>query len=679
MLKINEFDLNGKLITCTILVFSLILWGLIGFIVSAILLLNCRNVMFFLNRIGESFKTLVKVLFDVAMALSFLIATNQMLYDAVTLVTVSAFFFFLYYVGFYRNANATPSEYSSNKIYYSATSALMAILALGFLFEILNFSWLNYSQNIGLIISHQLLVLLLCVAVVPCRLLLLSFLDTSGVLKPVGEQYAKRGAILFFAGTSNGELKAYKYLLALEGIAIELFVSETENKDKYIEGVLAIPLSKFEKIASNFKDRTAILLTDKGDLSDGGNKFSILCAQHQLVTMTLQNLATNRVSTTLSEKALSTSWSGLLLTEKSQEASRNPEVKSDLGTVSTIDPSRAVIVTGGAGSIGKAVVETLISLNYDKIHVLEISEIGLYTLGELHPELVSSGRLSLHLCDIKNKATLEPLVLEINPAAVFHVAAYKHVHLSESNSDIVFQNNVEGSYNVLSACSGLQSLKQFTLVSTDKAVFPTNFMGATKRMAELLTCEFSKGSSANFSVVRFGNVMGSSGSALLKFAQQIRETETVTLTHIDMERYFMSIQEAAFLVVESSFNPMFPRKDNHQCYVLDMGKPKRIISVIENLVTLAGKKLVTGNWKNRDEVELKIVGLRPGEKLYEELSHSNDLIPSGNPLINQVEGGVDTQMTLTEEFKDVFKADKPKLDMYLTKFSDLRVASHEKS
>jgi FlaA1/EpsC-like NDP-sugar epimerase len=208
--------------------------------------------------------------------------------------------------------------------------------------------------------------------------------------------------------------------------------------------------------------------------------------------------------------------------------------------------------------------------------------------------------------DVKNKLRLDKLLAKYQPKVVFHAAAYKHVPLMENdNVSEALNNNVLGTYTLAQACKQAK-VHKFVLISTDKAVNPTNVMGATKRLAEMVCQGLQEENGTRFVMVRFGNVLGSSGSVIPKFREQINAGGPITVTHPEITRYFMSIPEASQLVIQAGL-----MGGGGQIFVLDMGEPVRIIDLARDMIKLSGFQ--------EDEIVIEFSGLRPGEKLYEEL------------------------------------------------------------
>jgi FlaA1/EpsC-like NDP-sugar epimerase len=280
---------------------------------------------------------------------------------------------------------------------------------------------------------------------------------------------------------------------------------------------------------------------------------------------------------------------------------------------------KTVLVTGAGGSIGSELCRQAARLRPKKLVLAEFSEIALYTLEKELREAKDAGELTGDLeivpCMANVLSTTDMRVLydEHRPETVFHAAAYKHVPLVEENVTAGVRNNVFGTLNAAQLAQEFGA-ERFILVSTDKAVRPTNIMGASKRICEMVLQALSnEPGNTRFAMVRFGNVLGSSGSVVPLFEQQIAAGGPVTLTHRDVTRYFMTIPEAAQLVIQSG-----AMAEGGEVYLLDMGEPVRIGELAELMISLSGRTVRSAENPDGD-IEIQEVGLRPGEKLYEEL------------------------------------------------------------
>jgi FlaA1/EpsC-like NDP-sugar epimerase len=280
--------------------------------------------------------------------------------------------------------------------------------------------------------------------------------------------------------------------------------------------------------------------------------------------------------------------------------------------------NKKILITGAGGSIGSELCRQIMRMQPSQIILMDHSELNLY---QIHKELSDAypnqvGSIVPILADIKNKNSIEQVFEKYEVNAVYHAAAYKHVHLVEMNPSLGILNNVLGTMNLLSICEKFP-LERFVLISSDKAVNPTSVMGATKRVCELLVTMSALKTKNKYCSVRFGNVLGSSGSFIPLLKQQVRNGGPVTITDFRMERYFMTIPEAVSLVLEASLisNP-------GDISVLKMGQPIKIVDIAKKIITLMGK--------TEDEIEIVFTGIRPGEKLFEELYLCGDEIETSH-------------------------------------------------
>ncbi len=287
-----------------------------------------------------------------------------------------------------------------------------------------------------------------------------------------------------------------------------------------------------------------------------------------------------------------------------------------------------ILVTGAGGSIGSELSRQIMKLRPVKVVLMDNSEFNLYNI---HLELVGKGlnvEIVPSLCTVTNYHQLSKIIQQHKIHTIYHAAAYKHVPMVEMNIVSGTHNNVVGTYNVAKAADEL-GVESMVLVSTDKAVRPTNVMGASKRMSELILQAFSDKSKTCFSMVRFGNVLDSAGSVVPLFRTQIKEGGPVTVTHRNITRYFMSIPEAVELVLQAG-----AMAKGGDVFVLDMGEPIKIIDLAYKMIHLSG--LTPIDIENPDgDIRVEFTGLRPGEKLYEELLIGNDVVQSEHPRIMQ--------------------------------------------
>ncbi len=290
---------------------------------------------------------------------------------------------------------------------------------------------------------------------------------------------------------------------------------------------------------------------------------------------------------------------------------------------------RKVLVTGAGGSIGSELCRQIVRCGPRVLLLLDNSEYSLY---KIHQELINNDanakvRIVPILASVLDEKRITKIISDWRPETLYHAAAYKHVPLVEQNPTEGVRNNVFGTFNMANAAVGF-GVSDFVLISTDKAVRPTNVMGASKRVAEMLLQAIAvRNSSTKFAIVRFGNVLGSSGSVVPRFNQQINSGGPVTVTHKEVTRFFMTITEAAQLVIQAG-----ALTRGADVFVLDMGNPVRIVDLAKRMIFLAGRT-VRDDENPGGEIEIQITGLRPGEKLYEELLLSDNPQPTSHPKI----------------------------------------------
>ena len=346
-------------------------------------------------------------------------------------------------------------------------------------------------------------------------------------------------------------------------------------------------------------------------------------------------------------------------------------VNLDTDEIASFINEKRVLVTGAGGSIGSELCRQIALFGPQKLYLLDNYENNLHDLMlELRAKFPG---LSLEplIANIREEKRINTLFQKIRPNIVFHAAAHKHVPLMEYHPEEAVKNNVLGTWNVTHAADKA-GVERFVLISSDKAVNPTNVMGATKRIAELIIQAINTRSKTEFMAVRFGNVLGSNGSVIPIFKRQIEAGGPVTVTHPDMTRYFMTIPEAAQLVIQAG-----AFANGGEIFILDMGQPVKIIELAENMIRLSGLEPY-------EDIDINFVGLRPGEKLFEELLLSeegiqktkNDKIYVARPLftdyallkrkidyINQsILSGADN-ITIKEYIKDLVPSFKQNLEV----------------
>ncbi len=299
----------------------------------------------------------------------------------------------------------------------------------------------------------------------------------------------------------------------------------------------------------------------------------------------------------------------------------------DLKSIMDYVKGKVILVTGGGGSIGSELCRQVAAHDPKQLIIVDIYENNAYDIQQelrmKYPEL----NLTVLIASVRSSTRMNSIFKTYRPQIVYHAAAHKHVPLMEDSPNEAIKNNVLGTLKTVTAAD-LYGAERFVLISTDKAVNPTNIMGASKRICEMIIQTYNKRSKTEFVAVRFGNVLGSNGSVIPLFKKQIAEGGPVTVTHPDIIRYFMTIPEAVSLVLQAG-----AYAKGGEIFVLDMGQPVRILELAENLIRLSG-------FKPYEDIDIKFTGLRPGEKLYEELlmeeeglmETENQLIHIGQPI-----------------------------------------------
>ena len=318
--------------------------------------------------------------------------------------------------------------------------------------------------------------------------------------------------------------------------------------------------------------------------------------------------------------------------------------------------AKNVLVTGAGGSIGSELCRQILKLKPNKIILFEHSEFNLYSIDyELTSLVEKDCEIIPVLADVKSINKVENAIKENKIDTIYHAAAYKHVPMVEKNTVEGVFNNVMGTYNV-AVCARDNNIENMVLISTDKAVRPTNVMGASKRFSELvLQALNSEESNTCFSMVRFGNVLDSAGSVVPLFRRQIKEGGPVTVTHAKVTRYFMSIPEAVQLVLQAG-----AMAKGGDVFVLDMGEPVRILDLAHRMINLSGLSPITSENPEGD-IKIKFTGLREGEKLYEELLIGKDVVQSKHPQIMQANEDFLSWQKVSSLIEDI-KTNHEKLD-----------------
>ncbi len=295
-----------------------------------------------------------------------------------------------------------------------------------------------------------------------------------------------------------------------------------------------------------------------------------------------------------------------------------PQAVLDRSALDKLIGGQRVLITGAGGSIGSELARQVCGFGPSRVVLIENSEFNLYTIGQELDGVHGRPSLRYALCDTRDEAALQRIFAEERPDIVFHAAALKHVPLVEANAIEGVHTNVIGTRNVAEVCAKY-AVRAMVLISTDKAVNPANIMGATKRWAEAYcqAMDLAEGDT-RFTAVRFGNVLGSNGSVVPLFQKQIAAGGPVTVTDPEVTRFFMTIPEAVQLVLQASAAGITAQAPRGELYVLDMGKPMKVVDLARQMIRLSGKQPDV-------DIKIKFVGLRPGEKLHEELVHEHEI------------------------------------------------------
>ena len=372
--------------------------------------------------------------------------------------------------------------------------------------------------------------------------------------------------------------------------------SNSSKQGKILEGIKIYGDKKLESILTNDSPKTLIIAVQEID-KDKKAKIIELALQHN-VTVQVIPPVTDWINGELSAKQIKAVRIEELLGRK--------PIKLDQEKIGQQLMGRTVLVTGAAGSIGSGLVDQIAKYFPERIIMLDQAETPLYELELRMKQAYGTNMAEIVIGDIRDEVRMRNMFKEFRPDFVYHAAAYKHVPMMEDNPSEAIRANVEGTKRIADLSEEF-GVEKFVMISTDKAVNPTNVMGATKRIAEIYTQSKNVNSKTKFITTRFGNVLGSNGSVIPIFRRQIEEGGPITVTHPDITRFFMTIPEACQLVLEAGMMGV-----GGEIYIFDMGESVKIVSLAEKMIKLSG--LTLGK-----DIQIKYSGLRPGEKLYEEL------------------------------------------------------------
>jgi len=389
--------------------------------------------------------------------------------------------------------------------------------------------------------------------------------------------------LLLGAGGAVGTIlqSAHKGEIAYFPVAIVAFENEAAMRHGYIHGLQVYGEAELDRLVREHRIEAAIF-------AEVPSQEALRRLTDRLNALGVFEIKRVRLLGEHQEKLEDLSIEDLL--------ARRPQ-DLDFDAIESFLRDKCVLITGAGGSIGSEIARQCRRFGASRLVLVDNGEYNLYRIGEEMPEA------ALHLADVSRKEDIDEVMRRYRPDVVIHAAAYKHVPMCEANPDAAVRNNVAGTRNVIDA-SIEADVSKVVIVSTDKAVRPTNIMGATKRVGELYAQNVPS-KKTEIVAVRFGNVLGSSGSVIPKFKAQIEAGGPVTVTHPEMTRYFMLIPEACQLVLQAA-----AMAKGGELFILDMGKPIKIVDLARRMIRLYGKE---------GDVEIVFTGLRPGEKLYEEL------------------------------------------------------------
>lgn len=417
----------------------------------------------------------------------------------------------------------------------------------------------------------------------------------------------KRSVIIFGAGESGIITKRTLDRDAGTKYKVLGFIDDDEKKQgKKLEGVSIYGLSKLNDLLEN-NDVSNLIISVQSLSPARKQEIVDICLSHDTKVLNVPPVS-NWINGELSFRQIKK--------VQIEELLERDAILLDKENIRNQFFGKTILITGAAGSIGSEIVRQVIRFQPKKIILLDQAESPLYELEmELHDKYKSQ-EYEVVMGDIRNKERMENVFRTFSPQIVFHAAAYKHVPMMENNPSESVYTNVFGS-KTLADLSVQHKVEKFVMVSTDKAVNPTNVMGASKRIAEIYIQSLNKSSSTKFITTRFGNVLGSNGSVIPRFRQQIETGGPVTITHPDITRFFMTIPEACQLVLEAG-----AMGNGGEIFIFDMGKSVKIVDLAKKMIKLSGLVL-------DKDISIVYTGLRPGEKLYEELlANEENTIPT---------------------------------------------------
>ena len=454
------------------------------------------------------------------------------------------------------------------------------------------------------------------------------------------EANTSRENILVY-GTSDIAIDLVNAMAFGKKYSVVGFVSDTPQSIGSLAGLPVISLSEVEEVARTRACNLVVIAS-----------YSLTPARQTEVLLKLDKLGLSVSYAPTMDRAFD--YEVQLKAVKPEEVlGRKSEIQFDDAVQAELE-NQTILVTGAGGSIGSEICRQILRYQPEKLVILELGEFALYTLEqEISELLLKTGlktQIYYNLGSVLDEAVLSRIFNEHKIDIIYHAAAYKHVPIVEDNVIAGITNNVFGT-KCVAEFAHRYGAKKFVLVSTDKAVRPTNVMGASKRLAELVVQDLSRSSETIFTMVRFGNVLGSSGSVIPKFKSQINAGGPITVTHEEITRYFMSIPEAAHLVINTG---TFAKGGD--VFLLDMGEPVKIVELAKSMVRQHGLQPVIASesvrrQKRENEILIEFSGLRPGEKLFEELLVDGEAQDTPNPKVFKSYDGVFEHLDLASELQ----------------------------
>ncbi len=525
-------------------------------------------------------------------------------------VAISLFFYFKFYRIVVRHFIINPLW-----IWILLKILILLILALAFLSALLNS--MVVSESYIVILPAVLSILLVITLRILVKNLFFDFLDKKGHLE------IKR-VLIYGAGEAGIQLKSIVDIVP--DIDVIAFIDDNRHlKNCIIDGLNVYGLEHLSGLIKTLRIEEILLAIPSANKRRHVEILSKL-SQNKVCIRTLPNV---------SEIAHGCVQIDDLHNVDIKELLERKSVHPNKSLLDSNVKGKVVMITGAGGSIGSELCRQVIKLNPKKLVLFEQSELALYLINEELSELSfgvnDERRVYPILGSIIDQSHVERVCEHFSVETIYHAAAYKHVPMVELNTIKGIKNNIFGTLSCVQAAIN-KKVTSFVLISTDKAVRPTNVMGASKRVSEMILQVFSNDQNdTKFSIVRFGNVLGSSGSVIPLFEKQIKERKPVTVTHPDVERYFMTIPEASQLVIQAGSMS----NGTGSIFILDMGPLINIYSLAEKMIHLRGLE-VKNDENPKGDIEIKITGLREGEKLYEELVIGGEVFKTSHEMIMKV-------------------------------------------